>query len=67
MLIPYPKPVIKEFEKNSNNNSKALYGFTISVFCKFCVISNQRPSSTVEFKNNSSQKKILYFLMKMDL
>ena len=26
-------------------------------FCKKCVISNQRPSSTVEFKSNSQTKK----------
>lgn len=27
------------------------------IFCKKCVISNQRPSSTVEFKNTKSEKK----------
>ncbi len=27
------------------------------VFCKTCVISNQRPSSTVEFKSKASEKK----------
>ena len=26
-------------------------------FCKSCVVSNQRPNSTIEFKNNSDQKK----------
>ena len=63
MLIPYPKPVNKkEFEKKSNNNLKALYGLPSKVsFCKCCVISNQRPSSTIEFKNNSNQKKNTIF------
>ena len=27
------------------------------IFCKKCVISNQRPSSTVEFKNEKGEKK----------
>src|SRR3990172_1767328 len=37
---------------------EAFYGLPKRVvFCKRCVISNQRPSSTVEFKNNTAQKK----------
>lgn len=41
-----------------NKNPKAFYGLPPRVqFCKKCVISNQRPSSTVEFKNNLVQKK----------
>ncbi len=27
------------------------------IFCKRCVISNQRPSSTVEFKHTATEKK----------
>jgi len=35
-----------------------MYGLPLEVrFCKRCVISNQRPSSTVEFKNTSDTKK----------
>ena len=35
-----------------------MYGLPTDVkFCKKCVISNQRPSSTVEFKNNASVPK----------
>ena len=35
-----------------------MYGLPIDVkFCKKCVISNQRPSSTVEFKNKADSKK----------
>lgn len=34
------------------------YGLPLEVkFCKRCVISNQRPSSTVEFKNTTDEKK----------
>ena len=36
----------------------SLYGLPEKVeFCKICVISNQRPSSTVEFKNFEGKKK----------
>lgn len=35
-----------------------LYGLPATVeFCRNCVISNQRPSSTVEFKNSRGEKK----------
>jgi len=37
---------------------EAYYGLPSEVkFCKKCVISNQRPSSTVEFKNEKGEKK----------
>ena len=37
---------------------KALYGLPEKVvFCKKCVISNQRPSSTIEFKHDKNEKK----------
>ena len=37
---------------------KSYFGLPEEVkFCKKCVISNQRPSSTVEFKSNSTDKK----------
>ncbi len=37
---------------------EAYYGLPHEVkFCKKCVISNQRPSSTVEFKNEKGDKK----------
>ena len=36
----------------------SLYGLPEKVtFCKLCVISNQRPSSTVEFKNSDGKNK----------
>lgn len=40
------------------SNYQAYYGLPSEVkFCKKCVISNQRPSSTVEFKNVAGEKK----------
>ena len=37
---------------------EVLYGLPNEVkFCKKCVISNQRPSSTVEFKNEKGERK----------
>ena len=58
MKIPYPKKTnLKKFKRNSNFLENK-YGLPTKVeFCKKCVISNQRPSSTVEFKNNLKQKK----------
>lgn len=39
-------------------NSKAYFGLPETVvFCKKCVISNQRPSSTVEFRHTKGEKK----------
>ena len=42
---------------------EASLGLPIQVkFCRSCVISNQRPSSTVEFKNEKGQKKeVIHF------
>lgn len=40
------------------SESEAFFGLPSDVrFCKECVISNQRPSSTVEFKNEKGEKK----------
>ena len=41
---------------------EAKYGLPSQVlFCKRCVISNQRPSSTVEFKNRGTRKETIAF------
>lgn len=58
MFISYPKEVDKKlFSKNANNPS-TFYGLPRQIkFCKSCVISNQRPSSSVEFKSDAKQKK----------
>ena len=42
--------------------NKPLFGLPNEVkFCKLCVISNQRPNSTVEMKNDNRQKKTIEF------
>lgn len=42
----------------SNNHTHGKYGLPLEVmFCKKCTMSNQRPSSTVEFKNVKGEKK----------
>jgi len=44
--------------KNSKSKYPAYYGLPQDVvFCKSCVISNQRPSSTIEFLNKFTEKK----------
>lgn len=44
------------------NSLKTKYGLPENVvFCKRCVISNQRPISTVEYKNNKNEKKETIF------
>ena len=47
----------------ANENKKTKYGLPEVVkFCKKCVISNQRPSSSIEFKNKQGeQKKVINF------
>ncbi len=41
----------------------SLYGLPEKVtFCKLCVISNQRPSSTVEFRNSDGKNKSGIFI-----
>jgi N-acetyl sugar amidotransferase len=57
-MIPYPKKInIEDFKKDKKNNNTK-YGLPKNViYCKNCVISNQRPNSTVEFFNNKNQKK----------
>jgi len=46
----------------SQENSKLMHGLPEEVkFCSRCVVSNQRPSSTVEFKNDSSKKETIEF------
>ncbi len=41
-----------------NNNLEAYYGLPQEVkFCTKCVMSNQRPASTIEFKHTTNSKK----------
>ncbi len=57
VLYPYPRPVEKaSFVEQAP--AKALYGLPSEVkFCQSCVISNQRPSSSIEFKNDGKAPK----------
>jgi N-acetyl sugar amidotransferase len=45
------------------NNPETRYGLPQDIsFCKSCVISNQRPNSTVEFKHTAASKKTTIFI-----
>lgn len=56
--IKYPQRIdLSEFLVE-NESPKAFYGLPNTVtYCKKCVISNQRPNSSVEYKNTRNQKK----------
>ena len=56
--IQYPSPVdLKDFAKD-NRDSKPLYGLPKeTIFCKTCVISNQRPNSAIEYNHTQESKK----------
>lgn len=57
-LIRYPRPVdLSRFE--GAGSGEALYGLPPAVaYCRDCVISNQRPNSSVEFLNTPGSKKV---------
>jgi N-acetyl sugar amidotransferase len=61
--IKYPAPIDLKYFSKKIENPKVLYGLPKKVeFCTRCVISNQRPNSTVEYKHiPSSQKKTICF------
>ena len=55
-MIPYPTKIDKD--SFSRDFDKPKYGLPKKViFCKKCLISNQRPNSTVEFKNDGIKDK----------
>ena len=58
MKISLPDPVdAKDFERD-NKNPSIKFGLPSEVrFCRKCVISNQRPSSTTEFHHHKETKK----------
>lgn len=63
-MLSYPYPDRVNLDIYRQENTKVtLYGLPSEVrFCKSCVISNQRPSSTPEFKNDgNSAKKTINF------
>jgi N-acetyl sugar amidotransferase len=56
--IKYPDPVDFAAFAKSNNDPQALYGLPRDVvYCKKCVISNQRPNSAVEYKHTKDSRK----------
>lgn len=56
--IPAPSNVDLSAYSPSDKNPSAKYGLPSQVvFCKRCVVSNQRPRSSVEFKNTANEQK----------
>ena len=57
--IFYPYPSNLDLSKHRKKDSKSTYyGLPKDIkFCKSCVISNQRPSSDFEHKNDGKGKK----------
>ena len=56
--IKYPGPVDLSLYAKEAPNPKAFYGLPSDVvYCKKCVISNQRPNSAVEYKHTKDTKK----------
>jgi N-acetyl sugar amidotransferase len=54
----YPQPADFSRYQPKANNPEAYYGLPSHIsFCKSCVISNQRPNSTVEFKHTTASRK----------
>lgn len=57
--IPYPAPIDLEAFAPDATGREAKYGLPIKIsFCKRCVISNQRPNSSIEFKNTPNERKM---------
>ncbi len=57
--IRYPQPVDLSSFVKENPNPEALYGLPKDVlYCKKCVISNQRPNSAVEYQHTKNTKHI---------
>ena len=55
-LYHFPKEVDKSLYSNDDNTLNTFYGLPKKVsFCRCCVISNQRPSTSVEFKNDKKR------------
>lgn len=52
------KTELTQYSPDRQKNLKVLYGLPSEVkFCTRCIISNQRPNSTVEFKNKQDKNK----------
>ena len=56
--IGYPKPVDFSLFQENTNDPIVKYGLpSKTLYCKSCVISNQRPSSAVEYEHTKESKK----------
>ena len=56
--ISYPSTIDLSSFKREIERPEAMYGLPNSIiYCSKCVISNQRPSSSIEFKNVIKEKK----------
>ena len=61
-VIKYPKKFNTNLFQENSNKEKTKYGLPKKIlYCQKCVISNQRPSSTVEFKNRDKKKEYINF------
>ena len=61
-IIKYPKKLNKDLFKKNLKKPQIKYGLPGKiVYCRKCVISNQRPSSSVEFKNRDKNKESINF------
>ncbi|MDB3982318.1 N-acetyl sugar amidotransferase [Candidatus Pelagibacter sp.] len=57
-MILKPKKIDYSKFTKDNKNLEVKYGLPAEVkFCKNCIITNQRPNSTIEFLNNSDKSK----------
>jgi N-acetyl sugar amidotransferase len=57
-MIPYPKITTNEINKREFEKKITYSGLPFEVnFCKKCVISNQRPTSTIEYKHTPNSIK----------
>jgi N-acetyl sugar amidotransferase len=56
---PRKESIDRDAYAPDNTNPATMYGLPQDVkFCKRCVISNQRPNSTVEYKHTAESKKV---------
>jgi N-acetyl sugar amidotransferase len=56
--IRYPTPIDLAPFARENTNPAAKYGLPVDVvYCKRCIISNQRPNSAIEYKHTKDSKK----------
>ena len=62
-IFPYPGKVDKSKYSKETSQLEALYGLPKEVqFCSKCVISNQRPKTSIEHQNDGKQiKKAISF------